>query len=270
MSDSSSTSSFQPSTDAPLLLTQPQPCEAGAGGRWLSQAWTLFKERPGLWIGMSLTMFLIMIVLSMIPGLNFVLSLGFGVIIAGFVIGAYELDENQNLQFAHLFAGFQRHVGQLLLLGVLYLVAIFVLILISAAVMLIFGGMSGGLGALMHGGMSGGLGALMHGDSSAWGAGMLLGVLLGCLVFLALIVPVAMAIWFAPALIALNGMSAIDAMKLSFKACWVNIIPFLVYGLVLIGLSLLALLTLGLGYIVLLPVIYISYYTSYREVLTVG
>ena len=258
MSDSSSTSSFQPGTDAPLLLTQPQPCEAGAGGRWLSQAWTLFKERPGLWIGMSLTMFLIMIVLSMIPGLNFVLSLGFGVIIAGFVISAYELDENQNLQFAHLFAGFQRHVGQLLLLGVLYLVAIFVLILISAAVMLIFGGMSGGLGALMHG------------DSSAWGAGMLLGVLLGCLVFLALIVPVAMAIWFAPALIALNGMSAIDAMKLSFKACWVNIIPFLVYGLVLIGLSLLALLTLGLGYIVLLPVIYISYYTSYREVLTVG
>ena len=258
MSDSSSTSSFQPSTDAPLLLTQPQPCEAGAGGRWLSQAWTLFKERPGLWVGMSLTMFLIMIVLSMIPGLNFVLSLGFGVIIAGFVIGAYELDENQNLQFAHLFAGFQRHVGQLLLLGVLYLVAIFVLILISAAVMLIFGGMSGGLGALMHG------------DSSAWGAGMLLGVLLGCLVFLALIVPVAMAIWFAPALIALNGMSAIDAMKLSFKACWVNIIPFLVYGLVLIGLSLLALLTLGLGYIVLLPVMYISYYTSYREVLTVG
>ena len=258
MSDSSSTSSFQPSTDAPLLLTQPQPCEAGAGGRWLSQAWTLFKERPGLWVGMSLTMCLIMIVLSMIPGLNFVLSLGFGVIIAGFVISAYELDENQNLQFAHLFAGFQRHVGQLLLLGVLYLVAIFVLILISAAVMLIFGGMSGGLGALMHG------------DSSAWGAGMLLGVLLGCLVFLALIVPVAMAIWFAPALIALNGMSAIDAMKLSFKACWVNIIPFLVYGLVLIGLSLLALLTLGLGYIVLLPVIYISYYTSYREVLTEG
>ena len=99
---------------------------------------------------------------------------------------------------------------------------------------------------------------------------MIMIALLALLVFLALIVPVAMAIWFAPALIALNGMSAIDAMKLSFKACWVKIIPFLVYGLVLIGLSLLALLTLGLGYIVLLPVIYISYYTSYREVLTVG
>ena len=99
---------------------------------------------------------------------------------------------------------------------------------------------------------------------------MIMIALLALLVFLALIVPVAMAIWFAPALIALNGMTAVDAMKLSFKACWVNIIPFLVYGLILVGLSFLALLTLGLGYLVLLPVIYITYYTSYRDVLTEG
>ena len=45
---------------------------------------------------------------------------------------------------------------------------------------------------------------------------------------------------------------------------------FLVYGLVLVGLSILALLTLGLGYLVLLPVIYITYYTAYRDVLTEG
>lgn len=242
----------------PLLLAQPNRCEAGAGTRWLSQAWTLFKARPGLWIGMTLTLFLIMILLSIVPGMNLLLSLGFGVIVAGFVIGAYELDENQNLEFAHLFAGFQRNVGQLLLLGVLYLAAILVIGIIAAVVVLIFGGVSGGLGALMHG------------DSSAWGAGMIMGVLLGCLVFLALIVPVAMAIWFAPALVALNGMGAVDAMKLSFAACWANIIPFLIYGLVLMLLSALALLTLGLGYLVLMPMVYISYYTSYREVLTQG
>jgi uncharacterized membrane protein len=49
-----------------------------------------------------------------------------------------------------------------------------------------------------------------------------------------------------------------------------NMLPFLVYGLVLIVLTSLAMLTLGLGLIVLLPVLYISYYTSYREVLTEG
>ena len=244
--------------DAPVLLDKPRHLDAGAGMRWVSQAWTLFKARPGLWIGMVLAVLLIMMVLSMIPGLNFVLSLGFGVIIAGFVISAYELDENQNLEFAHLFAGFQRNLGQLLLLGVLYLAAILVIGIIAAVVFLVFGGISGGMGAWMHA------------DSSAWGAGMIMGLMLGCLVFLALVVPVAMAIWFAPALVALHAMPAIDAMKLSFQACWANIMAFLVYGLVLVGLSILALLTLGLGYLVLLPVIYITYYTSYRDVLTEG
>ena len=256
--DSLAQTSGNTGADAPVLLDKPRHLDAGAGMRWVSQAWTLFKARPGLWIGMVLAVLLIMMVLSMIPGLNFVLSLGFGVIIAGFVISAYELDENQNLEFAHLFAGFQRNLGQLLLLGVLYLAAILVIGIIAAVVFLVFGGISGGMGAWMHA------------DSSAWGAGMIMGLMLGCLVFLALVVPVAMAIWFAPALVALHAMPALDAMKLSFQACWANIMAFLVYGLVLVGLSILALLTLGLGYLVLLPVIYITYYTSYREVLTEG
>ncbi len=256
--DSLAQTSGNTGADAPVLLDKPRHLDAGAGMRWVSQAWTLFKARPGLWIGMVLAVLLIMMVLSMIPGLNFVLSLGFGVIIAGFVISAYELDENQNLEFAHLFAGFQRNLGQLLLLGVLYLAAILVIGIIAAVVFLVFGGISGGMGAWMHA------------DSSAWGAGMIMGLMLGCLVFLALVVPVAMAIWFAPALVALHAMPAIDAMKLSFQACWANIMAFLVYGLVLVGLSILALLTLGLGYLVLLPVIYITYYTSYRDVLTEG
>ena len=256
--DSLAQTSGNTGADAPVLLDKPRHLDAGAGMRWVSQAWTLFKARPGLWIGMVLAVLLIMMVLSMIPGLNFVLSLGFGVIIAGFVISAYELDENQNLEFAHLFAGFQRNLGQLLLLGVLYLAAILVIGIIAAVVFLVFGGISGGMGAWMHA------------DSSAWGAGMIMGLMLGCLVFLALVVPVAMAIWFAPALVALHAMPAIDAMKLSFQACWANIMAFLVYGLVLVGLSILALLTLGLGYLVLLPVIYITYYTSYRDVLMEG
>lgn len=242
----------------PALLPEIRRCEAGAGSRWLSQAWTLFKARPGLWLAMSLTMIVIAVVLSMIPGLNFLLSLGFGAIAAGWLIGAYELDENQDLQFAHLFAGFSRNLGQQLLLGLLYLAAVFVVVFIAVLVALIFGGISGGFGALMQG------------HSSAWGAGAILGVLLGSLVAMALIVPVAMAIWFAPALIAFNDMPAFDAMKLSFKACLANIVPFLIYGLVLMVLAIIAAIPLGLGFIVLLPIIYISYYTSYREVLTQG
>lgn len=252
MNDSFATSAS--SGDGPQLLSQPRACEAGAGARWVGQAWTLFKARPGLWIGMALTLFVIMVVLSMIPGLNFLLSLGFAAIVAGWVIGAYELDENQNLEFTHLFAGFQRNLGQSLLLGLLYLVGVVVIAVIGLGIMALGGGMS----------------VIVNPETGMHNASMLMAVLLGMLVMLALIVPLAMAIWFAPALVVLNDMPALDAMKLSFQACWANIIPFLVYGLVLVGLSILALLTLGLGYLVLLPVIYITYYTSYREVLTEG
>ena len=240
MNDGFSSAVDKGTASGPQLLSQPRACEAEAGTRWVGQAWTLFKARPGLWVGMGVSLFALMIVFSMIPGLNLLLSLSFAVIAAGWIIGAYELDENQNLEFTHLFAGFQRNLGQLLLLGVLPLVnTIFCFVFIYA-----FAGL--------------------------FVSGMMLGVLLGCLLFLALIVPLGMAIWFAPALVVLNDMPALDAMKLSFKACLANILPFLIYGFVLVGLSILALLTFGLGYLVLLPVIYISYYTSYREVLTVG
>lgn len=243
----------------PQLLSQPRACDAGAGMRWISQAWTLFKARPGLWVGMGLVWLVAIMLLSLIPGASLLVNVGLGVITAGWIIGAYELDENQDLRFEHLFAGFQRNVGQLLLLGLLYFAAIFVMVLIAMVVVMIFGGLAGGLDLLRHGG-----------DSASLGAGLVLGILLGSLVFLALIVPAVMAIWFAPALVALNDMPAIDAMKLSFKACMANLVPFLLYGLVLMGLMVLAILPCGLGLLVLLPLMYITYYTSYRDVLTEG
>jgi len=261
--DSLAQASGNTGADAPVLLDKPRHLDAGAGMRWVSQAWTLFKARPGLWVGMGVVLFGLMIILSLIPGLNFLLSLGFAVVVAGWVIGAYELDENQNLEFTHLFAGFQRNVGQLLLLGLFYLLAVIGLVF---AVVFLFGAVMatvfGSLSPIDIWSVS------AHGD--VWSSPMIVVALLAFLVFLALIVPLVMAIWFAPALVALHAMPAIDAMKLSFQACWANIMAFLVYGLVLVGLSILALLTLGLGYLVLLPVIYITYYTSYRDVLTQG
>ena len=241
--------------DAPVLLAQPRCCEAGAGARWLGQAWTLFKAQPGLWLGMSVVFLLLVGVLNFIPLLNMLLSVGFGVLAAGWIVAAYELDEKQNLKFEQLFAGFSRNAGQLLLLGLLYFAGVLLCVLVAVIVAALFGGAS--VLSMAHGG-------------GAANMGVVLAILLGFLVALALMVPLAMGVWFAPALIALNGLEAVEAMKRSFAACWLNIWAFLIYGLVLAGLLLLCILTLGLGLLVLLPVMYISYYTSYREVLTVG
>jgi uncharacterized membrane protein len=53
---------------------------------------------------------------------------------------------------------------------------------------------------------------------------------------------------------------------MSFAACWKNALAFLVYGLVAFGLALLAMLTLGLGFIVFAPVMMASIYVSYRDI----
>jgi len=75
-----------------------------------------------------------------------------------------------------------------------------------------------------------------------------------------------MATWFAAALIAFHEMSAVEAMKSSFAACLKNFLPFLVYGLILLIPSLVATLPLGLGWLVLGPVVAASIYTAYRDI----
>ena len=84
-------------------------------------------------------------------------------------------------------------------------------------------------------------------------AGQVPWVILGGLVAVLLSIPLVMAYWFAPTLVAVNGMRAWPAMKLSFRACLWNILPFLVYGIIAILLDVSTILTLGLALFVLLP-----------------
>lgn len=93
-----------------------------------------------------------------------------------------------------------------------------------------------------------------------------IGVLLVTLVAVALYVPVAMAVWFAPALVALRGLGTLDAVKLSFFGCLRNIVPFLIYGLILFVLALLASIPMGLGFLVLVPVAVGSQYAAYKAI----
>jgi len=59
---------------------------------------------------------------------------------------------------------------------------------------------------------------------------------------------------------------AIDALKGSFFGCLKNILPFLIYGLILMVASFIATIPLLLGWLVLGPVIGASVYTAYRDI----
>jgi uncharacterized membrane protein len=55
-------------------------------------------------------------------------------------------------------------------------------------------------------------------------------------------------------------------MKASFTGCLRNILPFLLYSVVLFVLSIVASVPLLLGWLVLGPVFAASVYTSYRDI----
>jgi uncharacterized membrane protein len=75
-----------------------------------------------------------------------------------------------------------------------------------------------------------------------------------------------MAMFFAPSLVALDRVPVLKALGLSFSGCLKNILPFLIYGLIALVLVMLGSLPLMLGLLVVLPVLTIAIYTSYRDI----
>ena len=220
----------------------------GNGWTWIAEGWDLFKRQPGMWIGIILLLFVIMIAAAFIPVVGGLLMSLFGpVFAAGIVSGCKTLDTGGELEIGHLFAGFREKTGTLVAVGGIYLG-------VSLVVMLV-------VGLIMGVGMF----TMMGGDQAEMQAlGMTM--VLAMLVMFALLLPLIMAIWFAAPLVLFHDHGALDAMKGSFAGCMRNILPFLWYGVLFFLLSIVATIPLGLGWLVLGPVLAASVYTSYRDI----
>ena len=239
-------------SDAHEYAGEPRALPAGRGLEWFKKGWALFAQSPGLWIGIYLVFFGILIFAALVPLVgSLAQTLLFPVFMAGFAVGCDALRRGLPLEFNHLFAGFSRNSGQLFLLGGLYLVAV-ILVLIVAMVPTI--------------GLMGGMAFVGAGDPNDLIATLGMPLLIGMLIYLALLMPLLMAIWFAPALVILNDTPAVDAMKASFRGCLRNIVPFLVYGLVGLVLGIVATIPLLLGWLVLAPLMMTTNYVAYREI----
>ncbi|MBP3946592.1 BPSS1780 family membrane protein [Psychrobacter sp. K31L] len=239
----------------PQLLASPRKCDAAAGMSWIVKAFGLFKDQPLLWFGMSVTFLIIVGIASSIPLLNILIIPTLFMFLGGFIKGAAAQSQGAELRFDHLFSAFKSHWQPLLILGLLYLVGIIICMIPLFIAM----------GSMMFSMMTGGMGSSygMMNDIS------LGSIFLGYLLSMLLIIPLYMALWFAPALVILHNLKPITAMKKSFEAGKVNVVPILVYGLIsVLLLPILTMLTLGLGVLLILPIMLLTYYTSYRDVWT--
>ena len=223
--------------------------DAGQGWAWILSGFELFKKQPGNWVVIAIILIAITMVLAFIPFIGAIATyLLMPVFTGGLMLGCRSLARSGTLEINHLFSGFQTRTGDLLILGAIGIAA-GIVIMVPVMAIVFFGAYFGA-----SAGNAAGLG------------GMGLSFVLAMLIVLALSVLLSMALWFAPALVALGGVAPIAAIKQSFAACLKNFIPFLVYGLVVMVLGIVATIPIGLGWLVLVPVLAASVYTAYQDI----
>lgn len=254
---------------------------ASRGAVWFREGLRMTMRAPLQWLVVLVMFVLITLAISIIPIVSMLSSILMPVLLGGVMLGCHTLAHGGRLELSHLFKGFElSRRSALLMVGVLYL---------AGSTLLIIGGVIIGLGGLVAIQMAIGADALEAQPFFVGGLGIvvLLAVALAATVF-------GSSVWFAPALVALGGMPAFDAMRLSVSATLRNVLPFLVFGLILLGVNLVAWVLIGaivgiplavflpemagpasgvavvvgavLVLIAMLPSIWSAMYVSYRDV----
>ncbi|MGB2833074.1 MAG: BPSS1780 family membrane protein [Methylotenera sp.] len=233
----------------PLQIRQ---VPAGNAWAWIASGFQIFKAYPLMWIVLFIIYLIIVIPLSFIPVLGTVFgSLVAPVFAAGMMIGCAAVMHHQELEINHLFAGFKKNTGQLVAVGGIYLAA---LLLISVLIVM-------SLDQEIIAQMVKGQELTQEQAASAMKPTVLIAMLL--------LIPVLMAYWFAPLLVRLHDLTALEAMKMSFMAVFRNIAPVILYALIFIALTILAVIPFGLGLLVVVPVMITSTYTSYLDIFNI-
>lgn len=249
----------------PTYDAHPEPhiVDSSRATAWLSGGWKLFMAAPAIWIAIGVVFAVIYVLLGMVPVLGGVAhTLLLPVLAAGLLEASRIARSGVTPPFDALFAGFRSNTGNLVMIGLLTLGAIAVIGVIAFVIVFIGGG-AGTISALKHIANTGADSAVTTSGASV---GLALGsLLLAALVTLMLMLPLTMALWFAPPLVFFDGMAPLDAMKSSFKAGMQNWLSITIYGILAFVLMFIAAITL-VGLLVVVPLIATSLYLSYCDI----
>jgi hypothetical protein len=241
----------------------PRSVSIGHGLQWIASGWELFKRNPSAWLLLMGPMLAIWFLILKIPMLGPLLfNLLFPVFFAGLMLGCRALEHGERLQLGYLFAGFRENAATLVSVGGIYLVGLLVVIALINS--------SGNLPRLPEQPNPEDLAALQNELRKMRGP-----ILAG----IALLVPLLMLTWFAPLLIVFRKMKLLPALAASLSAIVRNLGAFLLYGLVVCFLWLIATLPITgstrnplmdllaiLALVIVLTIIFGSIYASYIDI----
>lgn len=204
-------------------LSNPNKLPASRGWQWISGAARMFFGQPFMWLGMGLIAGVISILFSLVPVVGPLLNyIPVMILAGGFMYAAQQQMEGNPLYINYIFSGLSHNRNQLVLLGLLNLLGAFAIGIITTLVF--FQALGTSFLPLM-------LGQEVDPETLANMTPNPIFMVAAFLFAFALSIPVLMAMWFASPLVAVANQSAVQALKLSFKGCLRNILPFLIYGL---------------------------------------
>jgi len=222
---------------------------ASRGMAWFAESFRLFRQAPATWLAICAAWLVLTLGLMIVPIVGAVASNFLQpVFFASFAITAYKQAAGEKISMNDLWSGFRRNARALINLGALLLLAQLAILVIMAIL---------GLPTANSGDRDLSIAEyveLLRGKEWILAVGFLLTAL------------VKGAVWFAPPLIAFHGMTTTQAMRWSLYAAIANIGAMMVYGTVLLGIFILALIPWALGLVLVVPLMAISTFVGYREV----
>ena len=235
------------------------------GLTWFAHGWRAFTRAPGLLIGVMILWAIVVIGLSLIPVLGSLATSIIGpALFGGYLLMCRSALQDSGPTLEQFFAGLTRREcrADAIVLGLLLLVAhILALILTTMAFfifcLLILGGIPWDILTELEQGAAG---------SATLNFGLLLAFGLTLLVALIPYTAIAMAMTYAAPLVVDNRSTALSALAASFQACLRNILPLSVFALIYLVLAVVAMIPLGLGLLLFLPVSMAALAKSYSDI----
>ena len=219
------------------------------GWQWLRSSFNLFRIDPLPWLFKFLGSFGFILIIAMIPTLGQWSGIFVYPVMGWWMWTISRYHDRQSSAQDKEHPNFKDQIPLLLLLGALSMLASMLL----GEVVEDLTGVSLEAAAELEEGEQPDLAALLP-------------LMKGLMLHTVLSLPVTMATYFAPPLIALQGISLADALRLSFVGCIKNIMPLGLNFIIVLGIGGVSMIFAGLPLLIFAPVFLLMLYTTYLDI----
>ncbi len=216
---------------------------------WLKYGWKLFKKKPLTWIFMVLIFDLFMLVGNSFFIGKFIVALLLPILAGGIFIALDKTSRDEPIGLENLFSVFKYKpiLKELLTVGAIGVAVVSLTLVLQY--------------------LTGTEYEVKIDSSKVEGTGDVYKQVSKGSIFTSIVSLVwSCAMLFAIPLIAIYKESAIPALKHSLNGILLNFIPFLVFFGMIVLLTIVSILPVGLGLLVLIPVLYGAFYSSFKEI----